>query len=183
MRKTRVATARVARSPSLHLLCKKKKEREKTQKHKAKREKNLTTGRTEGNCNQGMVWNGMEDDFSIFHTGNFLPFHFHSIPKIFHSILKFSSIFHSILKFSSIFHSIPSYQRNFRLEVIQRIFCCFAPLQCCKQPLVRYADNTKMQRLVSGMHIAHGLMHRRSLDFELGGGLNRKSCNDVIRSP
>ena len=32
-----------------------------------------------------------------------------------------------------------------------------------------------MQQLVSGMHIAHGLMHRRSLDFELGGGLNRKS--------
>ena len=25
------------------------------------------------------------------------------------------------------------------------------------------------------MHIAHGLMHRRSLDFGLGGGLNRKS--------
>ena len=40
-----------------------------------------------------------------------------------------------------------------------------------------------MQRLVSGMHIAHGLMHRRSLDFELGGWLNLKSCNDVIRSP
>ena len=39
------------------------------------------------------AWYGMEDDFSIFHTGNFLPFHFHSIPKIFHSI------FHSILKF------------------------------------------------------------------------------------
>ena len=33
------------------------------------------------------------------------------------------------------------------------------------------------------MHIAHGLTHRRSLDFELEGGLNRKSCNDVIRSP
>ena len=32
-----------------------------------------------------------------------------------------------------------------------------------------------MQRPVSGMHIAHGLMHRRSLDFELWGGLNRKS--------
>ena len=120
---------------------------------------------------QGMVWNGMEDDFSIFHTGNFLPFHFHSIPKIFHSIShsipKFSSIFHSILKFSSIFHSILPYQRNFRLESMQRIFCCF---------------NTKMQRPVSGMHIAHGLMHRRSLNFELGGGLNRKSCNDVVRS-
>ena len=79
---------------------------------------------------QGMAWNGMKDDFSIFHTGNFLPFHFHSIQKIFRSIfdsmLKFSSIFHSILKFSSIFHSILPYQRNFRLEAIKRIFCCFA---------------------------------------------------------
>ena len=87
------------------------------------------------------AWYGMEDDFSIFHAGNFLPFHFHSIPKIFHfifhSILKFSSIFHSILKFSSIFHSILPYQRNFRLEAMQRIYCCFAPLQCCKEPLVK----------------------------------------------
>ena len=24
---------------------------------------------------QGTVCNGMEDDFSVFHTGNFLPFH------------------------------------------------------------------------------------------------------------
>ena len=31
------------------------------------------------------------------------------------------------------------------------------------------------------MHITHGLMHKRSLDFELGR-LNRKSCNDIIRS-
>ena len=112
----------------------------------------------------------MEDNFSIFHSGNFLPFHFHSIPKIFHSIfhsiLKFSSIFYSILKFSSTFHSILPYQRNFRLELMQRIFCCFI---------------TKMQRPVSGMRFAHGLMHRRSLNFELGGGLNRKSCNDVVR--
>ena len=80
---------------------------------------------------QGMVWNGMEDDFSIFHTDNFLPFHFHSILKIFHSV------FHSILKFSSIFHSILPYQKNFRLEAMQRIFCCFASLWCCKQPLVK----------------------------------------------
>ena len=123
-----------------------------------------------------MVWNGMEDDFSIFHTGNFLPFHFHSIPKIFHSI------FHSILRFSSIFHSILTYQRNFRLKAMQRILCCFTPLQCCKQPLVNCANNAMMQRPVFGMHIAHGLMYRPSLDFELGGGLNRKSCNDVTRS-
>ena len=32
-----------------------------------------------------------------------------------------------------------------------------------------------MQQPVSGMHIEHGLMLRRSQDFGLGGGLNRKS--------
>ena len=37
-----------------------------------------------------MVWNGMEEDFSIFLPGSFLPFYFHSIPKIFHSVPKFS---------------------------------------------------------------------------------------------
>ena len=26
-----------------------------------------------------MVWNGVKDDFSIFHTGSFIPFHFHSM--------------------------------------------------------------------------------------------------------
>ena len=66
---------------------------------------------------EGMVWNGRR--FSIFHTGNFLPFCFYSILKIFHSI------FHLIVKFSSIFHSILPHQRNFRVEVMQRIFCCF----------------------------------------------------------
>ena len=32
-----------------------------------------------------------------------------------------------------------------------------------------------MQQPVSGMNIAHGLMHNCSQDFGLGGGLNRKS--------
>ena len=32
-----------------------------------------------------------------------------------------------------------------------------------------------MQQPVSGVHIAHGLMHKRSQDFGLKGGLNRKS--------
>ena len=32
-----------------------------------------------------------------------------------------------------------------------------------------------MPQLVSGMRIAHGLMHRRSQDFGLGIGPNRKS--------
>ena len=78
-------------------------------------------------CAVDGAWHGMEDDFSIFHAGNFLPFHFHSILKIFHSIQKFSSIFHSILP----------HHRNFRLEAMQRIFCSFASSQCCKQPLVK----------------------------------------------
>ena len=73
------------------------------------------------------AWYEMEDDFSIFRIGNFLPFRFHSILQIFHFI------FHSILKFSSLFHSISPYQRNFRLEAKQRILCCFASLRCCKQ--------------------------------------------------
>ena len=42
---------------------------------------------------KGMLWNGMGDNFSIFHIDSFLPFHFQFILKIFHSI------FHSILKF------------------------------------------------------------------------------------
>ena len=78
-------------------------------------------------CVCDRAWYGMEDDFSIFHIDNFLPFRFHSILQIFHFI------FHSILKFSSSFHSISPYQRNFRLEAMQRILCCFASLRCCKQ--------------------------------------------------
>ena len=82
-------------------------------------------------CVVDRAWHGMEDDFFIFHSGNFLPFHFHFMLKIFHSI------FHSLLKFSSIFRSIFPYQRKRRLEAMQRIFCCFASLQCCKQRLVK----------------------------------------------
>ena len=40
--------------------------------------------------------------------------------------------------------------------------------------LWRCANNTKMPRLVSGMHIAHDLMHRRSLDFEFWIGRRAK---------
>ena len=57
---------------------------------------------------------------------------------------------------------------------MQRLFCCFASLQCCKQPLVKVRQQYKMPQPVSGMRIAHGLMHKRSQDFGLGGGLNRK---------
>ena len=38
----------------------------------------------------------------------------------------------------------------------------FAPLQCCKQPLVKVRVTIQNATTVSGMHIAHGLMHRRS---------------------
>ena len=56
------------------------------------------------------AWYGMEDDFSIFHTGNFLPFHtknllFH-IP--FHTKIFFHIQFHTKIFFHIPFHtSIP----------------------------------------------------------------------------
>ena len=51
----------------------------------------------------------MEDDFSIFHAGNFFPFDFHSVLKIYHFI------FHFIPKFSCVFHtSIPKFFFNWR---------------------------------------------------------------------
>ena len=80
---------------------------------------------------QGMVRNGMEDDFSIFHTGNFLPFHFHSILKIFHSI------FHSILKFPSILHFILPYQGKFKPEATRNLYCIFATLSVPLQVVAR----------------------------------------------
>ena len=65
-----------------------------------------------------MVRNGIEDSFFIFHTGSFLPFHFHSTLKVFHSILEFSSIFHSILP----------YHGKFRPEATRNLYCIFATL-------------------------------------------------------
>ena len=57
--------------------------------------------------NQGMVWNGMEDDFSIFHTGNFLPFHTKNLPFHipFHSKIFFHIPFHSKTFFHIPFHT------------------------------------------------------------------------------
>ena len=47
-----------------------------------------------------MEWNGTEDDFSIFHTGNFGPFHTKSLP--------FHISFHTKIFFQIPFHtSIP----------------------------------------------------------------------------
>ena len=54
-----------------------------------------------------------------------------------------------------------------------RIFCTFAMLQANTSEDA--SNNTKMQQSVSGMHIAHDLIHRRSQDSGLGGGSNRKS--------
>ena len=144
----------------------------------------MTTG------SQGMVWNGMEDDFSIFHTGNFLPFHtknllFH-IP--FHTKIFFHIPFHTKIFFHIPFHIKICFHIPFHTKEILDWKQCnvyFVALHLCNvvsNRSWRRANNTKMQRPVSGMHIADGLMHRRSLDFELRGGLNHESYNDVIKS-
>ena len=44
-------------------------------------------------CRQGMVWNRMENDFCIFHTGNFRPFHTKNLP--FHTPIFFHIPFHT----------------------------------------------------------------------------------------
>ena len=68
-----------------------------------------------------MLWNGgMEDDFSIFHAGNFLPFH---IP------------FHT--KFSSIFHSILPHQGKFKPEAKRNLYSIFATLSVPLQVVAR----------------------------------------------
>ena len=77
--------------------------------------------------NQGMVRSGIEDDFSILHSGNFLPFHFHSIPNIFYSI------FHFTLIFSFIFHFILPYPGKFRSEVTRNLYNTFATLSVLLQ--------------------------------------------------
>ena len=70
-------------------------------------------------CKVSLVqaWNGMENDFSVFHTGYFLLFYFYSILKILYSI------FHSILKFSSVFHSITLPQGKLRPEATRNLYC------------------------------------------------------------
>ena len=73
----------------------------------------------------------MKDDFFIFHTGNFLPFHIPIHTKIFHCI------FHSILKFSSIFHFILPYQDKFRPEATRNLHCTFATLSVSLEVVAR----------------------------------------------
>ena len=74
---------------------------------------------------QGMVWNGRRFFHIPYWQFSSIPFPFYTKNLPFHT-----KIFFHI-------HSILPYQRNFRLEAMQRVFCCFAPLQCCKQPLVK----------------------------------------------
>ena len=104
----------------------------------------------------------MEDDFSIFHTGNFLPFYFHFVLKIFHSILIPFQIFFHIP-----FHtSIPRKQCN----------VYFAPLRLYKQPLVNVRETTQRCNdpyLVCTLHMVYCIGVARIFDW--GRGPNRKS--------
>ena len=126
-----------------------------------------------------MVWNGMEDDFSIFHTGNFLPFHFHSLLKIFLSIFNFSSIFHSIL----------SYQEKFRPEAMRNFCCTFTTLSVILPLVAHEGKQYRTIHLIPYLkHYRNDLPvplkltqhkyinHNRSQDFWFGrGGAKQKS--------
>ena len=91
------------------------------------------------------AWYGMEYDFSIFRTGNFLPFHSKNLP------------FHT-----KIFFHIPFHTK----EVLDwKQYNTYSTLHLCRVESNHSegaCNNTKIQRLVSGMHIAQDLMHRRN---------------------
>ena len=73
----------------------------------------------------------MEDDFSTFHTGNFLPFHTKN--------LSFRIPFHT--KLSSIFHFILSYQKDkFRPEDTRNLYCTFVTLSVPLQVVARESN-------------------------------------------
>ena len=130
----------------------------------------------------GMQWNGKRFFHIPYWQFSSIPFPFHTKNLPFHTKIFFHIPFYTKIFFHILFHtSIP---KKFLTGSNFNVY--FAALHLCNvvsNRSWRCANNTKMQRLVSGMHIAHGLMHRCNLDFELGRGLNRKSCNDVIRSP
>ena len=99
---------------------------------------------------------GMEDDFSIFHTGNF----FHSIS--FHAT--------NLPLHTKLFFIFDSYFHTKELLDWKQCNVYFVALHLCNvvnNRSWRCVNNTKMLQPVSGMHIAHGLMHRRSQDFGL----------------
>ena len=76
---------------------------------------------------QGMVFNEMEDDFSIFHGGNFLPFYTKNLP--------FHISFHT-----KIFLHLPSilpYQGKFRPEATCNLHCILATLSVHLQVVAR----------------------------------------------
>ena len=128
-----------------------------------------------------MVWNGMEDDFSLFHTGNFLPFHF--------TLKIFNSIVHSVLEFSSIFHSILRYQGKFRPEATRNLHRTFATLSVLQQgkqygamhliPYLKHYRNDLPQKFTQHKNINHRCSH----NFWLGwGGKTQFTCNDSVRN-
>ena len=86
------------------------------------------------------AWYGMEEDFSIFHTGNFLPFHTENL--LFHIPFHTKIFFHIPLR--------TSIQITFRLEATQRTICTFAMLKVTTREGAR--NITKMQRPVFSVH-------------------------------
>ena len=67
---------------------------------------------------QSMVRNGTEDDFSMFHTGNFLPFHTKNLP------------FHIPFHTKIFFHTIP-YFRTKKILDQKQCNAYFAALLLC----------------------------------------------------
>ena len=89
------------------------------------------------------AWYEMQDDFSIFHTGNFFSFHFHSILKIFPFHIPFRA---------KIFLHIPlhtSIPRKFPPKVMHNLYCTLATLSIPLQVVARESKQYGMMHLIS----------------------------------
>ena len=108
-----------------------------------------------------MEWNEMENNFSIFHTGKFLPFDCHSILKIFHSVFHTTVFFHIPFQTSM----LKKFKTGSNATYI--LHHCNVSNHSWMCDVVRVT----IQRCNNGIciHNAHGLIQMRSQDLGFAG--------------
>ena len=106
----------------------------------------IMTSHSQGFC-QGTVWNRMENDFSIFHTDNFLPFH----TKIFFHI--------------PYFHT--KAEGKFRPEATRNLYCTFATLSIPLQVAAHEGKQYATMHLIPCLKSIAMSYHKNSLSRKI----------------
>ena len=115
------------------------------------------------------VWYGMEDDFSIFHTGHFLPFHFHYILvsyPIFESLSQWATIkIHSAWKYQPLRFNDCKFviTPNIKLEIITPTAKNI--LQNYQKKVLTQKNNNKELSLTESKKINTNLCYDRRKSF------------------